>query len=110
VTTRRPVDVQAASRLQTLRDSLGTWRKVGAFLGVNQGDCVHVVKGTRRANAKMLKALGLVKPRKPTISLPLTRGDAREILDYATFPDSARERLLKIVVKYDQRTQRPGGA
>lgn len=106
----RPVDARAASRLQILYDSMGSWRKVGAHLKVNQGDCVHVVKGRRRANADMLKALDLVKPRKPGLSLPLTRSESGEILDWGTVPDSVRQRLIKRVAAYDKRNNRSASA
>lgn len=100
--TIRPVDRQAASRLQALRDSLGTWRKVGAYLGVNQGDCVHVVKGSRRANRAMLKALGLVKPRKQAVTVTMSRDKAVELMA-VDVPDWAYQMLDIAVRKYDQR-------
>ena len=101
----RPVDARAASRLQILYDSMGSWRKVGARLGVNQGDCVHVVKGRRRANADMLKALDLVKPRKPQVTISMSRPKAVELMA-VDVPDWAYQMIDNAVRKYDARSNR----
>lgn len=106
--TIRPVDRQAASRLQTLYDSIGSWRKVAARLGVNQGDCIHVKKGRRRANAQMLKALDLVKPR-TGLAISMSRAKAAELMT-ADIPDWAYQLLDNAVRKYDERQARSTAA
>jgi hypothetical protein len=57
----------------------------------------------------MLKALGLVKPRKQAVSISMSRALAVELMAY-DIPDWAYQLLGLAVRKYDQRTQRPGGA
>lgn len=108
--TQRPVDRKSAQRILALKAELRTWRAVAAHLGVNVGDVFNVANGRRRANADMLKALDLVKPRKPGISLPLTRSESSEILDWGTVPDSVRQRLIKRVAAYDKRNSHPAPA
>lgn len=101
--TIRPVDRQATSRLQALKDSLGSWRKVAAYLGVNVGECHHVWAGKRRANAALLKALNLVKPRKPRLTISMSRTQAVELMA-VDVPDWAYQMIDNAVRKYDKRS------
>lgn len=105
---KRPIDRKAITLLATLYGEKGSWRKVGACLGANQGDCVHVVKGRRRANAQMLKALGLVKPR-TGLTISMSRARAAELMA-TDVPDWAYQLLDNAVRRYDARNNRSAPA
>lgn len=107
-----PAQVErAAHALNALKAEKKTWDRVSAGLADKFATAYlwQVGHGKRPPSRRLLLTLGIIKakPRKPRLTLPLTRSEASEILDWWTFPDAVRQRLLKKVSAYDQRIGSP---
>ncbi len=102
---------RAVGALNALRAELKTWDKVSANLADKYAPSFlwQIGNGKRPPPRRLLLTLGIVKATKRSgIRLRISRSDAREILEFKTFPDSLRERLVEAVEAYD-RTQSASG-